>query len=323
MTLRPAYAITLGSATVSSEQLEPLAALVVERATDGGADGVVVTLGERPDLTVAEGDAVTVELGWDGETTLVFTGVVDAVERRIHGIEVTCSGGPALLAATRGDTTYLGQTAGQVVTALAGEAGVATGDVQDGVKLPVYVADSARSHHAHCLRLARWCGFGLYCDEAGALAFAPLAAATAPDRTFRYGADVLSASIQRAAPGAATTVVPESPASAQGDETSSWLVKDPSPNVGGSGTAILGVPALRTKDAATTAAQAIADRAARAAVSGRIEVGGAPDVALGSAVALEDMPDAELNATYEVRALRHVIDRRRGFRTQLVLGGTS
>jgi hypothetical protein len=35
------------------------------------------------------------------------------------------------------------------------------------------------------------------------------------------------------------------------------------------------------------------------------------------------MPDSELNATYEVRALRHVLDRRRGFRTQLVLGGTS
>jgi hypothetical protein len=35
------------------------------------------------------------------------------------------------------------------------------------------------------------------------------------------------------------------------------------------------------------------------------------------------MPDADLNDTYEVRALRHLLDRRRGFRTQLVLGGTS
>jgi hypothetical protein len=34
------------------------------------------------------------------------------------------------------------------------------------------------------------------------------------------------------------------------------------------------------------------------------------------------MPDPELDETYEVRGLRHVLDRRRGFRTQLVLGGT-
>jgi phage protein D len=320
--LRPTYTVSLGSTTLSSEQLEPLAALVVERAQDGGADGAVLTLGERSELAAAEGDAVTVELGWDGDTTLVFTGAVDIVERRIHGLEITCSGGRALLARTRADATYVGQTAGQVVTALAGEAGVDTGDVQDGVKLPVYVADSGRSHHAHCLRLARWCGFGLYCDAAGALVFAPFTAAT-PDRTFRYGADLLSASAQRSTPCGEATVVPESPASAQGDETASWLVKDPSPNVGGTGAAILCEPALRTKDAAATAAQALADRAARATVSGRIELAGIPHVALGTAVALEDMPDADLNATYEVRALRHVLDRQRGFRTQLVLGGTS
>ncbi len=320
--LRSAYRISLGSLTLSSEEPEPLASLVVERSQDGCADGAVLTLGERPDLAVAEGDAATVKLGWDGEETLVFTGTVDAVRRRLDGLEVICVGSPALLARTRADTTYVRQTAGQVVTALAGDAGVDTGTVQDGVKLPVYVADSGRSHHAHCLRLARWCGFGLYCDESGALVFAPFAARAA-DHTFRYGADLISASLQRATPQAEVTVVPESPASAQGDDTSSWLVKDPSPNAGGSGTRVVREPALRTKEAAATAAEAFAARVARAAIGGRVEVAGAPDVALGSAVALADMPDSELDATYEVRALRHVLDRRRGFRTQLVLGGAS
>ena len=135
--------------------------------------------------------------------------------------------------------------------------------------------------------------------------------------------DVIAASIRRDAPTGEATVLPESPASAQGDETASWLVKDPAPNAGGTGTTILCEPALRTKDAAATAAQASADRTSRAAVGGYVELPGAPQVKLGSAVALDDAPDAQLNATYEVRALRHVLDRRRGFRTRLVLGGVS
>jgi phage protein D len=322
MMLRPTYEISLGSVTLSSEQLEPLASLVVERAQNAGADSALLMLGERPDLAVQAGDAASVKLGWDGDSTLVFSGTVEAVDRGLHGIEVACAGSPALLARARADTTYVGQTAGQVVTALAGDAGVDVGSVQDGVQLPVYVADSARSHHAHCLRLARWCGYGLYSDETGALVFGPFLPA-APARTFHYGADLLSASVQRATAAGDTTVVPDSPASSQGDETASWLVKDPSPNAGGSGTTILAEPAMRTKEAAATVAQACAERAARAAVSGRIEVAGAPDVGLGASVALRDMPDSELDDRYEVRALRHVLDRRRGFRTQLVLGGTS
>jgi phage protein D len=322
MMLRPAYEISLGSVTLSSEQLEPLASVVVERAQNAGADRALLMLGERPDLAVQEGDAATVKLGWEGDSTLVFTGTVDAVDRGLHGIEVTCAGSAVLLARARATTTYVVQTAGQVVTALAGDAGVDVGAVQDGVQLPVYVADSARSHHAHCLRLARWCGFGLYCEETGALVFGPFSAG-APARTFRYGADLLSACVQRAMAAGDATVIPESPASSQGDETASWLVKDPSPNAGGSGATILCEPAMRTKEAAATVAQAWADRVARASVSGRIEVAGAADVGLGASVALKDMPDAQLDDTYEVRALRHVLDRRRGFRSQLVLGRVS
>ena len=63
---------------------------------------------------------------------------------------------------------------------------------EDGIVLPIYVADSARSHHAHCLRLARWCGFDLTEDAGGALHFGAFTR-TAADHTFRFGADIVSA----------------------------------------------------------------------------------------------------------------------------------
>ncbi len=177
------------------------------------------------------------------------------------------------------------QTAGGVVSALASDAGVDVASAEDGIDLPLYVADAGRSHHAHCLRLARWCGFDLYEDETGALAFGPYTR-TSADHTFRYGADVLAAALEFTAVEAATTVVPESPASSQGDETAAWIVKDPSSHAGGDGPVLVSESALRTKEAADTAAQAGLARAARAALQGTVEVTGAPQVALGDAVAL-------------------------------------
>lgn len=320
--LRPSYTISLGSATLSSDTLEPLATLVVECAQNAGADSAVLGLGLRPDLALAGDEPVAIELGWDGDTELVFTGTVAAVERRIDGLVVTCAGSHAPLTRMRADTTFVRQSAGQIVAALAADAGVATATVEDGSPLPVYVADCGRTHYAHCLRLARWCGFGLYAGADGTLAFRRFAE-RAPARTLRYGADVIRASVRRAPAADTATVVPESPSSSQGDETASWLVKDAASQAGGgSGTATVSAPALRTKEAATTAAQALADRAASSAVGGRVEIAGAPALALGDTVALDGMPDSELDDTYEVRGVRHVLDRRRGFRTQLRLGGT-
>ena len=320
--LRPGYTISLGSATLSSATLEPLATLVVECAQNAGADSAVLALGHRPDLALSGGEPATIELGWDGDTELVFTGTVAAVERRIDGLVVTCAGSHAALTRMRADTTFVRQSAGQIVTALAGQASVVTAAIDDGVQLPVYAADSGRSHYAHCLRLARWSGFGLYAGPDGTLTFGRYAV-RAPARTLRYGADVIRASVRRSSAADTATVVPESPSSSQGDETASWLVKDAAAQAGGSGTATVSAPALRTKEAAATAAQALADRAASSAVGGRVEIAGAPALALGDTVALDGMPDPELDDVYEVRGVRHVLDRRRGFRTHLRLGGTS
>jgi len=321
--LKPTYTVMLGSSRLGSDHLGPLAALRVDRAKNAGADWATVTIGRAQAVPVSAGDAVTVELGWDGDTTLVFTGQAEAVTQEVAGTTVTAAGSQMRLMRARSDRTFTRQSAGQVVSALAGDAGVETDTVADGIDLPAYHADSARRAWEHCLGLARRCGFDCYANADGTLVFAPFTTVAA-DLTFRYGAEVISASLQRWRPGDGVSMVPESPASGQGDDTSAWLVKDPSPyrgEAGGTATLVISDPLLRTKDAADTAAAGLVAFQQRRVVTGDVELTGDPGVTLGQAIALSGMPDDSWNDTYQVVAVRHVLDGRRGFRTQAGLGG--
>ncbi|MFI5041237.1 MAG: hypothetical protein ACHQNA_05220 [Acidimicrobiales bacterium] len=321
--LKPTYAITLGSYRLASDHLAPLVALRVDRAKNAGADWATVTIGRTESVSVSEGDPATVELGWDGDTTVVFTGEIEAVTQEIAGTTVTVAGSQMKLMRARSDRAFTSQPAGQVVSALAADAGVDTDTVEDGIDLPAYHVDSARRAWEHCLGLARRCGFDCYANADGTLVFAPFTT-TVADETFRYGKEVLTASVQRWRSGDGVTVVPESPASGQGDDTSAWLVKDPSPYQGQAGdtaTLVVSDPLLRTKDAADSAAAALVAFRQREVVTGDLELMGNPDVTLGQAVALSGMPDDSWNDTYQVVAVRHVLDGRRGFRTHACLGG--
>jgi phage protein D len=315
--------VTLGGATLSSETLGPLIALDVQRAKNSGADRAAVRLGRVPQADPAQGDPVAIEMGWEGETTLVFTGHVQSVERSVPGLAVECAGSQAALIAARSDRTFLAQSAGEVVSVLASDAGVEVEAAEDGIRLSRYLADSMRHSYDHCLGLALRCGFDLYTTESGSLVFAPFTADSA-DHEFRFGAEIVSTWVDRTPVGEGVAIVPESPASASGDDTASWLVKDPSPHrgeAGGTATLIRSDPIVRTKEAADTAAGGWLDRMRRDATSGGLELMGSPQVGLGDAVALAELPDRAMNATYQVMAVRHLLDRQRGFRTAVALAG--
>src|SRR5204863_4311605 len=142
--LRPTYSITVGGATVSSEDWRGLVAMEVERSKNCCADTAVVALGRIPDLSPSDGDPVSIELGWDGDSTVVFTGEVEAQDRGIVGLELTCAGPQGRLLRAREDRTFVDQSAGDVVSTLASSADVDIDTVEDGVRLPVYVADASR-----------------------------------------------------------------------------------------------------------------------------------------------------------------------------------
>jgi phage protein D len=322
--LRPSYQISLGTATVSDSQWGPLRSLHIRRDKRGCADEAIVRLSTAMPVDFAEGDAAAIELGWDGATSAVFTGTVDRISRGITHLEASCSGAQMKLMRSRTDQVFVSQNAGQVVTALAGTAGVPTDTVEDGIDLPIYFADSARNLYAHCFGLSRLCGFDLFTTAAGSLVFSSFST-TSADHTFRYGADILSVNIERTVPLDGVTVVPESPASSAGDETASWLVKDSSAHEGTSGsgadTLLLSDPLLRTRDAAESAAKARLYFSQRDSVTGELELAGAPDVDLGETVQLDGVPGDDIDGLYQVMGVTHWLDSRRGFRTTVYLGG--
>ena len=322
--LRPSYSITLDQTTLTEKTLGPFLAMEVRRSKSAGADEALLSLGRVPEVNPAPEATVAIEVGWDGSTEPIFTGTVESVESGIDRMKIDCLGSQVKLMRMRADRTFINQSAGQIVSALAGDAGVSTDTVEDGIDFPVYLMDSSVGFYEHCVRLARKCGFDLYTTDEGDLVFAAFSIASA-DHTFKFGEQILSASAERSVPLDVVAVVPESPASSGGDDTASWFVKDPSSHKGEAGGGaiqlILSDPYLRTKDSAEKAAKGRLYFSKRDSVTGTVELMGSPQVKLGQAVALEGVPKSGVDDVYQVMAVRHCLDPWQGFRTFVSLGG--
>src|SRR5215216_5496865 len=120
-TLRPTFTLTIGSLISSTDN--PVAgpgALVVERDMDVPADALRLRLHERAGIAV--GDAVTLDLGHDGDT-----GALEAVRPAISGVAVRALGKTHDLLNLRVSTTYVNQSAGSIARDLIGQAGLSAG----------------------------------------------------------------------------------------------------------------------------------------------------------------------------------------------------
>ncbi len=314
-TLFPEYAVAAGSVQIDSSGSGGLFRLSVSRTINRGADEARLELGRAVDLDVQEGEALEVELGYEGELTRVFTGTVTGVTHGPSRFSVQALGGQDLLMRTRVDRSFQAQSAGEIFQALAGEAGAVVSRAEDGVTLSFYLADSSVNCFEHALRLGFHGGCDLYCDADGGLVFAPLPAPAQP-RTLSFGAELIRASLHRTSPVSMPQYLPESPASSGGEDT--WLAKDNSGALAeaGEGAPRLGYsPLMRTQEHAQAAADTHWERLLRDSSRGGVELVGLPGLQLGDAVQIEDLPGGE-GGLYQVLAVEHRFDFRRGFRTR-------
>jgi len=321
---QPAYQLRIGGLQLSSAAGSAVLSLRVQRDKYGGAGEAQITLGAGHGLEVALEDPVQLELGWGQNTEPVFTGRVAAIEPA-YGF-----GAPRLLLTAfdplmrlmrspRKPRSFENQTPGDIVKAHARDAGVGIGTVQDGPRL-AHALLHRQSAYQQCRALAERCGFDLYAGADGKLQFARFARRSA-DAVLQHGIDLLELSRSRVAALAGVTVVPESPASSAGDETSTWLVKDPSAHAATAGdadTLTLSDPLLRTRAGAQLAAQSWLGSRWRGGTA-RALLPGRPSLQLGQAVELRGLPEAGLDGVYELLALQHRLDVLRGFGTRLSL----
>jgi len=352
---KPAYRLTLGGTTLASAGVPAGGGDLISAAAGALAAGVAgavggsgpaaapapvairadadlaspaatldVWLGSPAALSVAVGDPAKLELGYGTTLSAAFTGVVDRVEPDLTRLHVQACTGVTELFRLRVNQVYEHQTAGQIVADLSGLAGLATGTIQDGPDLPFYVVDDARSAYQHCRDLAERAGFDLFVNPDGELAFAAFDKA-APDHQFAYARDVLSLGVRATpAPVGRVEVWGESPASSEGAEAASWLVRDFTGSVGAAGSGVtlrVSDPAIRTKAAADASAGGRLAVLTRRATFGVAVVLGAPDVAVGDAVAFTGVPDDRLGGTFQAKRVTHHFSKSDGFTTRLELWG--
>ncbi len=323
--LRPAYKLTLGNRIVDTTD-EPQASTVTDLRLDldidTPADRALLTLGQVDGLNPARDDDTVIELGYADNSglTQVFSGTVMHAKPGLITNHITAHSPAATLLRTYVDQTYESKTAGDIVSDLADQAGVDVAATEPGITFPAYVINSHRNVETHMQELAALCGFDFYFNDAGKLVFKRFTNGNTV-HGFNYAEHIIELDVPQSTPAAASVEAwGESPGSGA-DESWAWLTKDFSDSKGSAGsgapTLLLERPALRTANSAQTAADARQTAINRRTLRGRLLSVGRPEVKLGDAIHLSDVPDADLNGTYQVRAITHRITKAEGFTTTI------
>jgi hypothetical protein len=263
------------------------------------------------------GGSVTLSLGDKDSEDDVFSGEVAAVQPSADGILVEAIGATIALSRQRLCRTWVQQSVADIVNDLAGSATV--DEVEGDLQLEVYTVDDRRTAWSHLVELAELVGADLGASAAGGLRFVPPKTGDA-SVTLRFGAELLGFTAGPAPQPTAATVGAHGAASEAGSDDWHWLLRAPNPS-GSSGGRMRTPGAVRTRDAADSIAQSLADRASRAQVRGRLVAVGRADLRPGDLVDTSDLPSDP--GTLRVLDATHVLDARTGWYTAYSVEGAS
>jgi phage protein D len=329
--LKPTFSLTVGS--LSSTTDNPVGGphrFLVSRDMDVPADALRIDLSERSGIGLD--DEVGLELGHDGDNTAVFSGKVVRLQPALNGAAVYALGSMNSLLNLHTAATYEGQTPGAIARDLIGQAGLEGGTVDDGPTLPRFAIDNRLSAYAHLKSLADRLGYELYADRDGAVMFHALgdaanldaggggllaAAASAVSSLLSGGGEgyqfgrhlVTSRLASRPSAWSSVLVGGESPMSSQGDSAAHWLTVKDTDFQGRAGSdspqVLLLDLAARSKDLADRFAAGQLAVAQRTAKQVELTVLGRPQVDLGDALSVSDVPDDLFNGQGYVRFIQH------------------
>ncbi len=337
-----AYKIKIGGLDAASDAKSASVQLLKLRATltmDGAGGRCVLVLAATDFALPKSGDPVTVALDAGDGSADVFTGEVVTVGVTAGEVRIDAGDGLGRLGRLEFDEVFEKQTAGKIARALLDAAGLSPGTVADGPSFPSYVLHRGPRALAHLQRLADQCGVDVFTDGAGKVHFAG-PKEKGKQHTFRAREHVLAVQLQRCTAAYDGVVVwGEGAASKKGEAKAHWLADDLASvsgkaAVGDDGTAKKGSAGQRPRsvlDGAVRTGQVAGDVAAARAlalasrrVRGHLDVLGAPSVAPGDLVKLENFTDglaaiADLAGAdgLRVRQVCHTLDAARGLVTRL------
>ncbi len=311
---KPAYKVKIGSVIFDSTANPEILSIGVDLDMDVPSDSfnIALKLGTKAS-SIKNGDAIVIELGYEGALTKVLTGSVDTIEPKISELVVSGYSAVIILTIARINQVYEKQTAGEIIKDIASKAGIAVKDVEDGLSFPMYVIDDTKDGYTHMRELARKCGFDLFLTGDGRLVFKKYAKQT--PRPFKYGRDIIEAEVyEPTLIAACVKVYGESPSSFKGADTSHWISKKVVEGIAGSGSEIFLIedPTVRDKDTADKAAASYLETI-MAPLSGTLKSLGNARVGLGDTIEIKDMPDSRMNGEFEATSINHIFNKNEGF----------
>ncbi len=320
----PVYKISLGSVAIDSAQpgtMGPVLAITTTTAMTAAAGAVSIELAQVNAPDVALGDTVTVELGYNDDTVIVMDGTIQHIKPGLETVRVTAHNRAQKLLDMRLNQTYENQSAGDIVSDLAGQAGINTQTVEQGISFPFYVIDYQKNGWRHLHDIAGKCAFDLYLTPEGKLVFKPFKKSSAT-HNLTYGISIIALN-RRSHPldFAGVTVYGESPASSQGSDTAHWLTKDFNDYKGTAGSQapalVIQDVTLRTKEAADMAAKGRMEQIQRKQHRGTADIIGNADIKLNDTVEIKNAPQNVLNGLFQVRRVSHTFNKQTGFQTRI------
>lgn len=312
------HKITIGSTTFTSGKQTRLVDLKMQAALDVPVNSCRLTLAPPKDLQPAVKDVFKVELGYDA-LELVFTGAVTNVEWQIDYVVIYATSAFQNLLTTRYNLYYDKPKASDIVSWVAGQLKITTGKVENGSKFIAYALGENQTAYQHLKNLAHEGGFDLYANSEDKLVFAKYNPATT--HQFKFGKEILSFGLgEHVSAVSGVEVYGESPASGgQGEQAASWFTKKEVKGTAGnsSGQLVRVInPTARTQQLAGELATGLLSTYTHGQ-HGFLKVLGAPQVKLGDAVQVSDMPTARQNATFKVSSVTHQLNIQRGFFTTI------
>ena len=321
--LKPAYKLTIANKIVDTTD-EPKASTVVDLNVvldlDTPGDSFTLVFGNVGTFKPARDDETKVELGYadNGGFTQVIKGKIVTVEANATTTQVNGFSGADALLRTFVNQTYESKTAGAIVRDLADKAGLEVATAEDGINFPAYVIDGRRSVYLHMHDLAELCGFDVYINPDGKLVFEKFLNGKTV-HVFEHAKHVVALDVHRTPPLAGKVEAwGESPVGSQGEDSWAWVTTDFAGSRGSAGSGALLLrerPALRTKEAARTAANAALTNIQRRTLRGQVFTIGRPEVKLGDSIRFRGLADESLNTLFQVRSVAHRITKVGGFTT--------
>jgi hypothetical protein len=318
--LTPKVALQIGNLLYDSHAI----ALRLRRGLAPIVDRLEVTLPRDVRFDAAAGDEVKLELDGGEGALQVFTGEVSSIRRSLRGVGITAHDGGLALGRYRPTLSIEGSTVGEIIEALASDAGVDTGTLEDGPKIALYVADGRAGALEEIARLAAFADALASFDGEGKLfveAFG--SSAHAGEMAWKYGRELLDLELERMRPDASSMTLVGEGAGEAGSSQALWPIAD---FLGGSAPAAgpearrRAAPELHGPDDATAASNAWMLRRARAEIRIKLRAWLAPAVAPGTRIELQELQElpAAIDASaLIVRQVVHVVDPDRGAHSEV------